>query len=235
MKNLHSFLLVNFTIASCLIGSAQSGTEINKIEFSKKDSITKGVYTLIFINKDSAFSDVTKQRMTEAFFTVYPQLVQRFNADARKKVVFIIDPGYKGVAATSGGVIRYNPQWLKDHPSDIDVVTHEIMHVVQAYGSGGGPGWLTEGIADYVRNQYGVANTAGGWSMPDYNPKQNYNNSYRITARFLTWLEKNVKSNLVNELDAVMRSHSYNEEIWKKLTGKTIEELWTSYSQNPAL
>ena len=120
-------------------------------DFSTTDSITRKKITLVFVSRDSLLNPETREKMINAFFKVYPAEMKRFNRDASRRVVFIVDPGYKGVAATGGGVVRYNPKWLKDHPEDIDVVTHEVMHIVQNYGRGGGPGWLTEGIADYVR------------------------------------------------------------------------------------
>ncbi|MES2004675.1 MAG: basic secretory protein-like protein [Bacteroidota bacterium] len=199
-----------------------------------KDSITKGDYTLLFISKDSAFDSGTKQKMIDAFFTVYPQEAKRFNPNTLNKITFVIDPAYAGVAATGNGVARYNPKWLKDHPEDIDVVTHEVMHVVQAY-HGGSPGWLTEGIADYVRYVYGVNNVNGKWALPNYKEGQSYTNSYRITARFLVWLEKNVRKTIVDELDNAARSKTYTVDLWKEKTGKTLDELWADYAANPAI
>lgn len=200
-----------------------------------KDSITKKGFTILFINKDSGFSAVTKQRMIDTYFKVYPKEAKRFNKDTRKMVTFIIDPAYKGVAAASNGIIRVSPKWMADHPEDIDVVTHEAMHIVQAYPGGAGPGWLTEGIADYVRHVYGVNNEAGKWSLPKYDSTHHYTKAYRITARFLVWAEKNTNKKLVTKLNAAMRSKTYKPEIWKELTGKTLDELWTDYTKNPAI
>jgi len=124
------------------------------------DTITREGYTLVFNNLQPDFDTITRRRMIDAFFNVYPKEARRFNAHTAQKVVFSIDPGYDGVAATSGDRVSYNPKWLKDHPEDIDVVTHEVMHIVQAYKHSV-PGWLTEGIADYARYVYGVNNQKG--------------------------------------------------------------------------
>lgn len=200
-----------------------------------RDSISKNGFTLLFINKDSALNPVTKQRMMDAFFTVYPQQVERFNKEARRKVIFVVDPEYKGVAAASNGIIRYSPKWLRDQPEDIDVVTHEVMHVVQSYPGGAGPGWLTEGIADYVRFRYGINNPAANWSLTPFKENHSYTNSYRITARFLVWLEAKKNDGLVNELDNAMRTKSYTPEIWNKLAGNSLDELWQEYAGDPAI
>ncbi|MEO8112703.1 MAG: basic secretory protein-like protein, partial [Ginsengibacter sp.] len=118
---------------------------------------------------------------------------------------------------------------------DLDVVTHEVMHIVQSYPGGAGPGWITEGIADYVRNKMGVNNEAGDWRLPEYNSRQNYTDAYRVTARFLQWIEQKYKSNLVQKLDADMRNKKYAPAFWKTETGKTIDQLWSEYAANPAI
>ncbi|WP_179225588.1 basic secretory protein-like protein [Hymenobacter mucosus] len=202
--------------------------------FYEKETIIRKGYTLTFISKDSAFSTATKQKMITTFFEVYPLEAKRFNPQTRKQITFIVDPAYAGVAATDAGVATYSPKWLREHPEDLDVVTHEVMHVVQAYPPNS-VGWLTEGIADYVRYTYGVNNVQAKWVLPAYKAGQSYTNSYRITARFFVWLEKNVRSTLINELDAAARAHTYTPDIWKQKTGKTLDELWTLYAENPAL
>ncbi|ASZ12301.1 basic secretory family protein [Chitinophaga pendula] len=195
---------------------------------------TSNGYTLTFTNKDAGFDDAIRQRFVDIFFQVYPQLLSRFNTGASKSVTFIVDPAYTGVAATSGGRITYNPGWFRSNPQDVDVVTHEIMHVVQAY-PGGAPGWLTEGIADFVRYKYGVNNAAAGWSLPAYSSSQHYTNSYRITARFLAWLELRVSNTIVNQLNTALRNQTYTANTWNQLTGKSVDQLWADYGRNPAL
>ncbi|MEE1945300.1 basic secretory protein-like protein [Pedobacter sp. KR3-3] len=197
------------------------------------ETITRKGYTLTFLSNSASFDPALKQRMIETFFKVYPVLAKDFNQNADKAVTFSIDTAYKGVAATGGGRIVYNPEWFVKHPGDIDVVTHEVMHVVQNYGNGGGPGWLTEGIADYVRFKYGVDNPGANWTLTPFKPEQSYKNAYRITARFLNWLETHGHKGIVVKLDNVMRTHTYKETVWKDLTGKTVDELWAAYAANP--
>lgn len=199
------------------------------------DSITKNGYTLIWINKDKGFSPALKDRLVAAYFTNYPKLAKKYNNKTIKKVSFVIDPDYKGVAATAGGIVRYSPEWFAKNPGDIDVVTHEVMHIVQAYPDGAGPWWITEGIADFVRFDEGIDNDGANWKLPDYTEKQKYTDSYRTTARFLYWINKNVKKDFVKKLDGAMRNKTYTDDFWKAQTGKTIDELWSAYSQDPKI
>ena len=200
-----------------------------------KDSLTRDGYTLIFINQDPSFDPVVKERLVSTFFTVYPKEAALYNPNTARKVTFVIDTGYKGVAATGNNVTSFNPQWFKKHPGDVDVVTHEVMHIVQAYPHHAGPGWITEGIADYVRYTMGVDNAGAGWKLPDFSPQQHYQQAYRVTARFLAWLEGHGHAGVVKSLDNAMRTKTYTDDTWKQLTGKTVDELWADYAANPAL
>lgn len=192
-------------------------------------------YTLTFINQDPHFDPALKTRMVQTFFKVYPVLAETFNTGTLRAVTFFVDTAYTGVAEAGNGRVRFSSAWFHKHPGDVDVVTHEVMHIVQAYPDGSGPWWITEGIADYVRNAFGVDNPGAGWAMPAFKTDQSYTNSYRITARFFTWIETHMKKGFVKTLDQAMRAKTYTPAIWKKQTGKTIDELWLAYSQNPAI
>lgn len=219
------------------VGHAQKGKwdEIGKDGIVSSDTIKKKGYTLIFINKDATFDPTVKARMISTFFDVYPKEAKIYNKNTRKKVIIFIDPAYTAVAATAGEIVRVNPEWMHKHPEDIDVVTHEVMHIVQSYPGWAGPGWVTEGIADYVRATLGVDNKGANWTLPDYKPTQNYDNAYRVTARFFIWVEKNKKKGMVKILDNAMRTKTYTPEIWVKETGKTVDELWAEYGKNSVI
>ncbi|MFZ4262231.1 basic secretory protein-like protein [Sphingobacterium sp. HJSM2_6] len=199
------------------------------------DTISKKGYTLVWINKEPNFNAGLKQELIDVFFATYPKLAKTFNKKTRKEVIFVIDPDYDGVAATAGGIVRYSPKWFAKNPKDIDVVTHEVMHIVQAYEGKSGPWWVTEGIADWVRYAYGVANEAGNWRLPKLEDKHSYENGYRVTARFFHWIETKVKKKTMKKLDLAMRNHTYSSDFWKEQTGKTIDELWADYKLNPAI
>ncbi len=222
--------------ALLLLSGVQSFARNAQSEFiTTTDTITKGKYTLVFINQDSAFNTAIQQRMIDAFFLVYPKQSEVYNPNTSKVVTFIIDTAYKGVAATSGDVVHYNPQWFVSHPQDIDVVTHEVMHIVQAYPESSGPGWITEGIADYARYRYGVDNAGANWQLTPFSDQQHFDNSYRITARFFVWIEQHYDQNFVQSLDKAMREQQYTPAFAKQKTGKTFGQLWDEYKKNPEI
>jgi hypothetical protein len=220
MKNCFFILLACITVSA----SAQQTRVFNK----------KG-YKLTFINQDATLDTVLQQKMVTTFYTVYPELAKAYNKKTVKQVTFVIDTAYKGVAETANGKVTISSAWMHKHPEDIDVITHEVMHIVQDYGESTGPGWLTEGIADYARYKFGVNNAAAKWALPAYKSTQNYDNSYRITARFLDWIEVKVKSGVVKDFNKQLRLHTFTDNSWKVATGKTLDELWKEYVANPVI
>lgn len=202
------------------------------------DTVKNGDYQLVFINKNSAFNPVIQKELIETYFKVFPVLVSTFNDKTTHEVLFVTDTAYKGVAEASGNRILFSTTYMNAHPTDIDIVTHEGMHLVQGYGYGSGPVWLTEGIADFIRYKYGVDNIGSKWYLPEFTAKHNekkYENSYRITARFFEWIDQKVQPGLIIEMDKALRNHTYNQDTWVKLSGKTIDELWEMYAKNPEL
>lgn len=205
------------------------------LQLKAQDVTRKKGYTLTFESNFTGFDPQLKQHLIETFFTVYPNLAKEYNPATLKEVTFFIDTAYKGVAATSNGKVVFSPVYMEKHPQDIDVVTHEVMHIVQNYGNSAGPGWLTEGIADYARYKFGVDNAGAKWTLPDVKPTQSYKNSYRITARFFVWMEAKVNPGIIKAVDKSLRDKTYTAEIWKTMTGKDLDELWADYIKNPAI
>lgn len=190
-------------------------------------------YTLTYTSQDKTLDPSIQKGIEKIFKKVYPKLVKDFNKNSQKHVTIKIDTAYDGVAYAHRGAITISSAWLHKKPEDLDLVTHELMHLVQSYPGNAGPGWLTEGIADYVRHKYALDNEGAGWSLTPFNPSQSYENSYRITARFLLWATQNYDKNLVKKLDSDLRSKEYTAQTWEHYTGKTVDALWKEYATNP--
>lgn len=199
------------------------------------DTIRKEGITLIFADRSAGMDARQKQALIHTFFRNYPLFIETFNPKATRTVHFKIDSGYTGVAyADAGkGSVCYGAGYMRKHPQDVDVVTHEIMHIIQNYPSG--PGWVTEGIADYARHVYGVSNAAAGWALRSPRKEESYINGYGTAARFFVWLERRVKKDIVKKLNAVMRSGKYTDQFWIKETRKNIDSLWAGYMHDPEL
>jgi hypothetical protein len=116
-------------------------------------------------------------------------------------------------------------------PDDLGMMVHELTHLVQAYPPGPNkPGWLVEGIADYIR----------WWRYEPETPrtridplKASYRDSYRVTAAFLAWLTARYDRRIVPILDRSLRQGKYSDGIFREVTGKDLETLWSEFAPKP--
>jgi hypothetical protein len=134
----------------------------------------------------------------------------------------------RGVAGTSGGRISVSSGWIESHPEDIGCVHHEMVHVIQSYGRRRVPGWITEGIADYLR--WAIYEGKPQAWFPVSDKPNGYRDSYRVTGGFYLWLESEPAPGIVNKLNTAARRGTFTDETWfEKETGRTIESLWADY------
>ncbi|MBC8312384.1 MAG: hypothetical protein H8E72_08755 [Candidatus Marinimicrobia bacterium] len=134
----------------------------------------------------------------------------------------------EGIAYADSNKIVVSSHWIEKYPQDIGLVVHEGVHVVQAYPNFE-PGWLTEGIADYIR-----------WSLFEEKPQtwfpkgdevKGYEAAYQTTGGFLLWLTDNHNKNIVKTLHHAMKINAYDDDIFKRETGFSVDTLWTMYWQ----
>lgn len=216
----------SFLAGSLLLGSTVYGFAQQR----PPDVYHQNGFTLIFESDDTTLDVKVKDRMVETFFFVYAALTNQYNTQAERQVVFHVDTAYTGVAEASGAHVRFSSRWLHAYPEDIDVVTHEVMHIAQDYPWERCPGWLTEGIADYARYTFGVDNSGAGWSLPAYREGQHYSQGYRVAARFLLWMESRIQPGIVYTLHRKLQGGSYKDDLWLEQTGYGLDELWNKYA-----
>jgi hypothetical protein len=144
----------------------------------------------------------------------------------RTEIRMSLKPGYSGVAETSGGHITGSVSYFRRHPDDVGAMIHETVHVVQHY-RGGGPGWLVEGIADYVR----FFKYEPGKMKPPRADRARYDGSYQTSAAFLGYLVEKYDREIVRKLNERLRKGQYQEEAFRELTGKPVAELGDEWRQ----
>lgn len=134
-------------------------------------------------------------------------------------------------AYTSGSEIHVDGSWIVAHPDDSGLLIHELAHVLQAYPGGpNAPGWLSEGIADYVRWWRYEPELAAGAGRTRIDPaKSNYTDSYRVTAMWLAWCSRAYDLRLVPALDLALRNGEDPLPLCRKLCGKNAEALWKEF------
>lgn len=154
----------------------------------------------------------------------YPMICEELKGDGYTpptRITMTLKKDYDGVAYAAGTRIVGSVKYYTGHKDDVGSLIHETAHSVQQYRGRGNPGWLVEGVADYVRFfKYEAKKPAK--LAPE---KAKYNGSYRTTAAFLAYLSETHDKEIVRKLNDTMRRGKYTDGVWKDLTGKTVEEL----------
>jgi Peptidase of plants and bacteria len=153
----------------------------------------------------------------------YPMINEELKSDGFKpprRISMALKKSYRGVAAASGDRIVGSVSYFKQHRDDVGAMVHETTHVVQHY-RGQNPGWLVEGVSDYVRFFKFEPGKIGKINAE----RAHYNGSYRVTAAFLAFVAGKYDKELVKKLNKLMREGHYKDEIFHELTGKNLHEL----------
>ena len=185
----------------------------------------KLVYEITFDVSDAPEMKAFAEQAQKAADEWYPKIAAKLPSDGftpPAKITITFKKDYKGVAEAAGNKITCSPKWFTQHPDDVGAVVHELVHVVQSYGRGRRPGWLVEGIADYIRFFHYEPVKARPHPSAE---KAKYSDSYRTTGHFLNWAQETYDKDLVVKLNAACRQAKYSDELWKQYTGKTLEEL----------
>ncbi len=195
-----------------------------------------------FIMDTTAAPDLTEWADKELRPVVqewYPKLVallpsEDFKARTNVTIRFRNDMGGTPASA-GGGFINCNAGWFRKElkREALGSVVHEMVHVVQNYGrvrrddpnATRMPGWLVEGIPDYIRWYLYEPQTKGAEITARNLSRAKYDGSYRISGNFLNWVATKYDTNIVVKLNAAGRAAKYREELWKEVTGKTVQEL----------
>jgi hypothetical protein len=168
----------------------------------------------------------------------YPKIVAMLPSDgfeAREDVRLRFRNDMGGTPASAGGGnVNMNAQWFRRElqREARGAVVHELVHVVQSYGrglrargSGRVPGWITEGIPDYIRWFLYEPESRGAAIAPQNAATARHDASYRVTGNFLDWATRTHDPDLVRKLNTAAREGRYEPALWATLTGKPVEEL----------
>ncbi len=154
----------------------------------------------------------------------YPMICSELMSEGFKPLSSIqmtLKSDYNGVAFASGSRITGSVKYFKANPNDVGAMVHETAHCVQLYRSRKNPGWLVEGVADYVR--FFKYEETKPKPLPPNRAK--YDASYRVSAAFLAYLTEKYDAQIVRKLNAIMRAGTYHDGVWQELTGKSADEL----------
>ncbi len=184
-----------------------------------------------------------EEKLKPVMIEWYPKIVDMLPSDgyeAQREVPIRFLPGsqMEGIPAyVLAGRMSLNTSWyLRERDREgLGAAVHELVHIVQSYQSFRGqgtartqpPGWLVEGIPDYIRWFLYEPESKGAVYSKDFLSKAKHDASYRVTGNFIDWVIRNHDSDgtFLEKLNAVCREGRYTSDVWKKLTGKSEEEL----------
>ena len=139
-----------------------------------------------------------------------------------REVRLVFKDEKKGIAYTTGARITVVADWVRKHPDDFGMVIHELTHVVQAYPKG--VGWITEGIADYIRNYKFEPKPPG-----KVTPKASYKDGYKTAAVFFAWIEKTKDKDFIRKMNEALRTNMYRDALFKEWAGADVDALWKEF------
>ncbi len=146
------------------------------------------------------------------------------------RITMTLKKDYDGVAYAQGSKIVGSVKYFEKHKDDVGAFVHETAHCVQQYKGRNNPGWLVEGVADYVRF-FKYEPKKPGKLAPE---KAKFDGSYRTTAAFLEYVVVTHDKDAVLKLNAAMRNGKYSPDLWKDITGKTLEDLGRDWQKSLA-
>ena len=235
-------LVVCHTFGLCLLftlGTRPVGAEESHARFLYPIAVQKTVEVPTIVLDVSEVADSPQivkwaedsKTLCEEWFPILCRFLATDDWTRPKEIKLVFKKELQAPGVTSGNTIQVSVKWIEQHPYYFGMVIHELTHVIQAYpNSRNKPGWLVEGIADYIR----LWKYEPEAPRPHIDPaKASYRDSYRTTAAFLAWANWKYDKRLVRKLDKALREGAYTDAIWLDVTGKSIDALWDEFVGKP--
>lgn len=207
------------------------GTADNRYEFSVETT------------QAQELEEWTELELKPVIVEWYPRIVRMlpgagFEPPRRVRFRYLPDAEMQGVPAyAAGSVISLNREWFRGELQGEarGCVVHEMVHVVQQYPARGRrlrdgaavPGWLVEGIPDYIRWFVYEPKSGGASLSAERRRVSQHDASYRVSANFLDWVIRSqpADAGILRQLNAAAREGRYSPELWQTLTGKSEQQL----------
>ncbi|HQC43096.1 MAG TPA: basic secretory protein-like protein [Verrucomicrobiota bacterium] len=187
-------------------------------------------YTINIQYKDAPEMEGWMKAMQALCNEWYPKIVAELNSPGFKpypEVNLTVRSDPRGVAGTGGRNIFLSREFFTRNGTDAGAVIHELTHVVQAYPKY--IPWITEAIADYIRLYVFEPNAP----RPPVNPeKATLKDGYKSGAAFMAWLVEKKDPQIIKKLNTALRQGTYEDELFKELTQKTVDELFAEFLES---
>ncbi|MHA3770986.1 basic secretory protein-like protein [Verrucomicrobiota bacterium sgz303538] len=244
-KNTDPFANTFFSEIDVIDANAPQITEAEEVP-EKVLTAEQGKYRFAFDTSMAPdLAEWTEKELGPVVQEWYPKIVKMLPSDgyeAPTRVVIEYRDDMGGTPAyAAGNRISCNLGWFRNQLKGEarGAVVHELVHVAQQYGlarrrpnATRTPGWITEGIPDYIRWFLYEPQTRGAELTARNISNARYDASYRVTGNFLNWLTEKYDKEIVRKINAAAREGRYSEEMWKELTGKGVQELGDEWKKS---
>lgn len=127
--------------------------------------------------------------------------------------------------------VQVGPQWLYEGIADYIAYTH-FLHTNEPYLRLDTNGRL-HGYSDSKPYLHALQrkniSPNGAYPARRIPAGKGYQHGYTVTAAFLYWLEQNKRPEIVRELNTAMKTHQYDQKIWRRLAGASLDALWKEF------
>ena len=147
----------------------------------------------------------------------------------------VLEPKLNVPAYCAGRKICLSMEFVRNYPHEAKgACVHELAHAVQdfcprpgrSHPYRGVPGWIVEGLADWVRWLNYEGEKGRKRVERDALRERAYDAGYGVSAVFLDWVAKKYNKDLIVKLNQICREGKYDEpKVWVELTGKRVEVL----------
>lgn len=201
------------------------------VKLSAKHPDTNEDLTVLLDWNDAPAAEPWARKAGEYALKVYPQIEKALASDGytpAREFRLLFKPVKDVPAYASGTTITINSDYIaKAGRDDFGMVGHELAHVIQRYRRGNvDSGWLTEGIADFVR--YYVLEPGSPRARFDID-RAKFKDAYQPAAAFLDYLERTKGPGIVSKLNAQLRAGKYKPDLLKELVGGDPAEAFEKF------
>lgn len=171
------------------------------------------------------FSRAAAQRVCDVLYRA------QSDVPAIRRITLVVED-MDGVAYAWGSEVHLSSTYLADYAASHDdeetayeiagIIHHEYTHIYQYFD---GPGWLIEGVADFVRLR------AGFIPMSNRRPGGAYDDAYQTTAFFLAWIDDRHPGfgHQLNQSLTDRDDRGWSTDVFEELTGTDVDTLWSEY------
>ena len=227
---MHRIIILGLFLALLVVRAARADEPLDKLLFplaKAPTAVPKFEIDVTEVADDAKLRDWAdhSQSLCEDWYPIMCRLLATDDWKPPETIRLVVKKDLNIPGATTGATIQVSAKWVGEHPDDFGMVIHELTHVIQGYPPGTQPGWLVEGIADYVRYWRFEPEKPHG----RVGPQASYRDGYGTTGAFLAWLIHKYDHRIVRRLDDALRHRQYDESIFRAATGKDLDALWTEF------